>query len=118
MGMWSQNSHYPGEVFFIPRPGAEAEDDGSWSRWCSTGSRRSPTCSCSTGGPSPRSTGPTSPSRSPSHSTATGSQSFTERLKAKCSRNKDLIKVPDKILLYRMYHILHGQNFARNKRLI
>ena len=26
--MWSQNSHYPGEVFFIPRPGAEAEDDG------------------------------------------------------------------------------------------
>merc|ERR1712203_35299 len=27
-GMWSQNSHYPGEVFFIPRPGAEAEDDG------------------------------------------------------------------------------------------
>merc|ERR1712088_741983 len=26
--MWSQNSHYPGEVFFIPRPGVEAEDDG------------------------------------------------------------------------------------------
>lgn len=25
---WSRPSHYPGEVFFIPRPGAEEEDDG------------------------------------------------------------------------------------------
>lgn len=25
---WSLDSHYPGEMFFIPRPGAEAEDDG------------------------------------------------------------------------------------------
>merc|ERR1719318_714715 len=25
---WSHPSHYPGEVFFIPRPGAEEEDDG------------------------------------------------------------------------------------------
>ena len=25
---WSSRSHYPGESFFIPRPGAQAEDDG------------------------------------------------------------------------------------------
>jgi len=25
---WSRNSHYSGEVFFVPRPDAEAEDDG------------------------------------------------------------------------------------------
>lgn len=25
---WSRPSHYPGEVFFIPRPGAKDEDDG------------------------------------------------------------------------------------------
>ena len=26
--MWSKDSHYPGEMFFVPRPGAEDEDDG------------------------------------------------------------------------------------------
>jgi len=26
--MWSENSHYPGEMFFVPRPGAVEEDDG------------------------------------------------------------------------------------------
>ena len=25
---WSRNSHYPGELFFVPRPGADTEDDG------------------------------------------------------------------------------------------
>merc|ERR1712105_184486 len=25
---WSVDSHYPGEMFFVPRPGAEKEDDG------------------------------------------------------------------------------------------
>ena len=25
---WSVNSHYPGELWFIPRPGAQLEDDG------------------------------------------------------------------------------------------
>merc|ERR1712130_605124 len=26
--MWSEKSHYPGEMFFVPRPGAVEEDDG------------------------------------------------------------------------------------------
>merc|ERR1712203_250140 len=84
--MWSQNSHYPGEVFFIPRPGAEAEDDGVLVTVVFDGEKKRSYLLLLDGQTFTEVNRPTFPSRSPSHSMATGSQSFTEQPSAPKTR--------------------------------